>query len=456
MFLPSFCITPFPVLIHLPHTGLAMNPPLPTHKAKEAAFLLLEALDFHKALDFEGEKLISTDYLFGPARGQMFGVLVCEDKAGNEVILKAFSGQYDGAWIIPGWVGPVADPGAYEQIVKNHDAQLHEMTDLINGGDAVDRPSLVQKRKELSQVVLQQLYSLYQFRCIDGTTKTFADIFGTKLPPTGTGDCCAPKLLHWAFTHTLHPISIFEFYYGKPNRSLSREHKAFYGPCDDKCLPLLKHMLALDIVYCDATLLVVNKEGGLLSVPGRGEDKQDCVESRVRRLFTSAPKQCAVHRLDMDTSGLLLLALDKETHKLLSLQFMRQEVKKEYVALLEGVIRKPEGEVKLPFRLDVEHRPYQTYDEQQGKWGTTLWKKIRVESSPSGLVTRVHFTPLTGRTHQLRLHSSHPKGIGHAIVGDRLYGTGKEGDRLCLHASYLSFSHPYTKEALSFTSPAPF
>ncbi len=433
-----------------------MNPPLPTQKAKAAALLLQDALDFHKALDYEGENLIATDYLFGPARGQMFGILVCEDKEGNEVILKAFSGQYDGKWIIPGWVGPVADPEAYGQVVNEHDARLHELTDLINGGDAVDRPSLVLKRKELSQVVLKQLYSLYRFRCIDGTTKTFADIFGTKLPPTGTGDCCAPKLLHWAFTHSLHPISISEFYYGKPNRSLSRKHKAFYDPCDDKCQPLLKHMLALDIVYCDTTLIVVNKEGGLLSVPGRGEDKQDCVESRVRRLFPCAPKQCAVHRLDMDTSGLLLIALDKETHKLLSLQFMRQEVNKEYVALLEGVIREPEGEVKLPFRLDVDHRPYQIYDEQQGKWGTSLWKKLRVESSPSGLVTRVHFTPLTGRTHQLRLHSSHPKGIGHAIVGDRLYGTGMEGDRLCLHASYLSFSHPHTKEKLSFTSPAPF
>ena len=433
-----------------------MNPPLPTHKAKEAALLLIEALDLYKTLDYEGERLISTDYLFGDAKGKIFGILVCEDKEGNEVVLKAFSGQYDGSWLIPGWVGPVADPFSHDQIVEENDELLHRLTDRINSEVSGDSLLLVQQRKALSQSVLQKLYSLYQFRCIDGSDKSFSGIFGSKMPPTGTGDCCAPKLLHWAFTHDLHPISMAEFYYGLPPRSGSRQHKVFYGPCDDKCQPLLKHMLGLDIVYCDASLLVVNKEGGLLSVPGRGEDKQDCVESRVRRLFPSAPKQCAVHRLDMDTSGLLVLALDKETHRRLSMQFMQQEVEKEYVALLEGVIKEEGGEVHLPFRLDVDHRPYQIYDEERGKWGTTIWKKVRVESSSVGMVTRIHFKPLSGRTHQLRLHSSHPKGIGHAIIGDRLYGTGKEGDRLCLHASFLSFIHPHTKEKLCFTSPVPF
>lgn len=433
-----------------------MNTPLPTQKAKEAALLLQEALDIHKALDYEGEKLVSTDHLFGPARGQMFGILICEDKEGNEIILKAFSGQYEGKWLIPGWVGPVVDPISFDQIVKNNDALLHELTEEIDCRETMNRKTLVQQRRSLSQSVLQELYNLYQFRCIDGSIKTFADIFGPKSPPTGTGDCCAPKLLQYAFTHALHPISMAEFYYGLPNRSGSKGHKAFYAPCDDKCQPLLTHMLGLDIVYCDASLLVVNKEGGLLSVPGRGEDKQDSVESRVRRLFPHAPRQCAVHRLDMDTSGLLVLALDKEAHRNLSMQFMQQEVEKEYVALLEGVIKEEGGQVHLPFRLDVNHRPHQIYDTEQGKWGTTVWKKLRVESSQTGLVTRVHFIPLTGRTHQLRLHSSHSKGIGHPIVGDRLYGTGKEGDRLCLHALFLSFCHPHTKGKLYFSLPAPF
>lgn len=452
----TFHLLSFQFSLNLANIERVMKSPLPTQRAKEAALLLQDALDLYKSLDYEGEQAVSTDYLFGPARGQMFGVLVCEDQRGNIVVLKAFSGQYDGIYLIPGWVGPVADPVAFNQVVTQSDALLHELTARIESGEYADTASLIQERKALSQSVLHKLYLLYQFRCIDGATKTFSDIFGTRNPPTGTGECCAPKLLHWAFTHDLLPISMAEFYYGKPNRSQSREHKGFYGPCDDKCQPLLKHMLGLDIIYCDTSLLVVNKTGGLLSVPGRGEDKQDCVESRVRRLFPSAPKQCAVHRLDMDTSGLLVIALTKESHRALSIQFMHQEVEKEYHALLEGVIKAKEGEISLPFRLDVERRPYQIYDEEQGKWGTTRWRKIRVESSAEGVVTRLHFTPLTGRTHQLRVHSAHPKGLGIPIVGDRLYGTGKEGDRLCLHASALSFLHPQTGEQLRFTSPAPF
>ncbi|HAF86286.1 MAG TPA: hypothetical protein DCG32_07990, partial [Sphaerochaeta sp.] len=141
-----------------------MKSPLPIQKAKEAALLLQEALDFHQALDFEGEKLISTDYLFGKARGQMFGILVCEDKEGNEVTLKAFSGQYDGAWLIPGWVGPVADPSSFDQIVRESNTLLHELTDKITWGKSVDSPMLVQQRKALSQSVLLELYSLYKFR----------------------------------------------------------------------------------------------------------------------------------------------------------------------------------------------------------------------------------------------------------------------------------------------------
>lgn len=433
-----------------------MNPPLPTRKAEEAALLLQAALDMHTCLDFEGAGTISTDYLFGPARGQMFGILVCEDASGNEVVLKAFSGQYAGNWTIPGWVGPVVDPRTYEKVALRHDTLIHTLTSQIEQSKAEEKPSLASQRKTLSQSILSELYGLYRFRCIDQKSIGLADVFGPRLPPTGTGDCCGPKLLHHAFCNQLHPVSMAEFFYGEPNRSRTKQHKAFYGPCDEKCQPLLRHMLGLDIVYADESLVVVNKEGGMLSVPGRGEEKQDCVETRVRRLFPKAPRQCAVHRLDMDTSGLLLLALDKETHRDLSLQFMHKKIEKEYQALLEGVVRQEEGEVHLPFRLDVEHRPYQIYDEEQGKWGTTVWKKLRVESFHGSLVTRVVFRPLTGRTHQLRLHSFHPKGIAHPIVGDRLYGTGKEGDRLCLHACSLSFIHPRSGEKLTITSSSPF
>lgn len=215
-------------------------------------------------------------------------------------------------------------------------------------------------------------------------------------------------------------------------------------------------MLALDIVYQDSHIIVVNKDAGLLSVPGKGPEKCDSVENRLRRLMPNLPLQCAVHRLDMDTSGLLILAKDKETHKRMNKQFSEKQVSKSYVALLEGVVRQEKGEISLPFRLDVDHRPLQIYDQQQGKWGTTRFQRVRVERSSDGsLATRILFFPLTGRTHQLRVHSAHEKGLGHPIKGDRLYGNGSQ-ERLYLHAKTLSFHHPITGQWMVFSTEDPF
>ena len=211
-------------------------------------------------------------------------------------------------------------------------------------------------------------------------------------------------------------------------------------------------MFDLDIIYQDSVIVVVNKPGGLLAVPGRGPDKQDCIVNRVRNLFRDCIPQPSVHRLDMDTSGLMVLALTTEAHKNLSIQFQNRTVKKQYIALLTGVVKDEKGEIKLPFRLDVANRPYQIYDPVHGKWGTTLWEKIAIKN----LQTRILFTPITGRTHQLRLHAAHPMGLGHPIVGDRLYGDGKPGEPLLLHASYLSFQHPHIDKTLCFESPPTF
>ena len=433
----------------------SMNTPLPTLRATHFAMLLQKDLDHCQTLDFENEGVISTDHLFGKGNGQMFGILVCTDKQEKEVVLKAFSGQYDGRWEIPGWVGSVCESQLFASIMEENNQQIHALTDQLQ--QKPKARELLLQRKELSLATLKRLNQLYRFRCIDQSIVTFADIFGEKLPPTGTGECCAPKLLHYAFSHDLHPVSMVEFYYGAPNRSKSRVHKAFYGPCDDKCKPLLKYMLGLDIVYCDEQMLVVNKSSGLLSVPGRKEEMKDCVEARVKRLFPHAPVQCAVHRLDMDTSGLLVLALQQDSHRNLSMQFMHKEVKKEYVALLEGVIKEQEGVIRLPFRLDVENRPHQIYDNQQGKWGITVWEKLRVETYEGvRLATRIRFKPQTGRTHQLRLHSAHEKGLGHPIIGDRLYGKEDPSTPLHLHAYKLVFTHPLTQERLCFTSEVPF
>lgn len=208
----------------------------------------------------------------------------------------------------------------------------------------------------------------------------------------------------------------------------------------------------LDIVYSDNKIVVVNKPSGLLSVPGKGPENQDCVVTRVQAMFPECRKFPTVHRLDMDTSGLLVLGLTARAVSDLMEQFRLRKVKKRYEALLEGVVEEEEGVIELAFRLDPENRPYQVYDPVQGKTGITHWRKIEIENGN----TRVEFTPHTGRTHQLRVHSAHPKGLGHPIIGDRLYGNGTGPGQLKLHARYLCFEHPKTKEKMEFDIPPTF
>ncbi len=208
----------------------------------------------------------------------------------------------------------------------------------------------------------------------------------------------------------------------------------------------------INIIHTDPLFVVVEKPGGLLSVPGRGPDKQDCVVNRIKSKFPHCISQPAVHRLDMDTSGLMVLALTKESHRNLSCQFQERLVQKRYVALLDGMVHDEAGEIRLAFRLDPANRPYQVYDPIQGKLGISRWRKMRLEKNQ----TRIEFFPLTGRTHQLRVHSAHKQGLGCPIVGDRLYGSGKLGDQLMLHAAALSFQHPGNDTILTFTTPAPF
>jgi len=208
----------------------------------------------------------------------------------------------------------------------------------------------------------------------------------------------------------------------------------------------------LNIVADFPTFIVVDKPAGLLSVPGRTPELQDCITERVKKLYPQTIPQPAVHRLDMDTSGLMVVAKTVEAHRALSIQFIGRNVEKKYVALLDGLVDEEGGTIELPFRLDPEARPQQVYDPVQGKMGVTHWRKLGIENG----LTRVEFTPVTGRTHQLRLHASHEKGLGSPIKGDRLYGVNVENERLCLHAFFLSFDHPETGERLTFMSAVPF
>ncbi len=206
----------------------------------------------------------------------------------------------------------------------------------------------------------------------------------------------------------------------------------------------------IKILHHDSEIVVINKPGGILAVPGRGPDKQDCAATRLRRHFPDMIDQPAVHRLDMYTSGLMVFAMSAEAHRFLSGQFEKRQVDKKYTAVVEGLLEETEGEIRLPYRLDPDNRPRQIYDPVHGRMGITKWRKIATE----GTTTRIEFIPLTGRTHQLRVHAAHPRpmGLGSPIVGDSIYGSGEDGDQMLLHASFLRFIHPNTSRMLEFQS----
>lgn len=318
-------------------------------------------------------------------------------------------------------------------------------------------------RKQNSNALQQWLFQGYQFLNQAGELKSLAAIFEKTVlqkPPAGAGDCAAPRLLQYAFQHGLKPISMAEFWWGATPPSDVREHLQYYPACRGKCEPILGHMLeglelednpmlqnmgedkTIEIIYEDEHLLIINKPSGLLSVPGKSVT--DSVATRMQLLFREATGPLVVHRLDMDTSGLMLIAKSREIHKLLQLQFIRRKVKKRYIALLEGLVEGEEGRIELPLMLDFLDRPRQMVSFEEGKAAVTDWKVIEKKDNQ----TLIHFYPLTGRTHQLRMHAAHHLGLHCPIVGDDLYGT--KDTRLHLHAEWMEFTHPVTKEKLAF------
>jgi len=425
-----------------------MNEILPSTIAKVYAKEIMYHMDTQQCLDYEGAKEISTQSLLRPYGGMMFGVLVAVDqKRGEIVTLKAFSGEIEQTSYIEGWVPPTYDEASYREVIASSAKKIEELTNA----------NRIQEAKQVSIETQHAIHSLHSFYTIDGEKRSLSQLCGDSSLPSGTGDCCAPKLLSEAFRRKLRPVSMVEFFYGETNRSQSKLSHTFYPPCDSRCALILPAMIKLDVLYVDEHIIVVNKPSSLLSVPGIGPDKQDCVVSRVKNLIPWSIASPSVHRLDMDTSGLLVLGLTKESQRSLSIQFMNREVEKSYIALLEGVVQRESGTISLPFRLDVDNRPYQILDEKKGKMGITDFERIRVEQyNETIMATRMKFTPHTGRTHQLRVHSSHPRGLGHPIIGDRLYGRKIDQERLMLHAANLSFTHPFTGKRMNFTTNAPF
>lgn len=329
---------------------------------------------------------------------------------------------------------------------------------------------LIKKERVERSVALQdRLFESYQFLNILGETKSLIPIFqhtALKKPPSGAGECAAPKLLQYAFQSDLKPIAMAEFWWGAPPNTAIRTHGNFYPACQGKCEPILGHMLkgielddnpllvnhgqdkSIEIVYEDEFILVINKPHDLLSVPGK--EIEDSVYTRIKDKYPSITGPLIVHRLDMATSGLMVIARNKIAYKLLQRQFLERSVSKTYTALLEGEIKKQKGRIELPLRLDVMDRPRQCVCFEHGKKSRTDW---RVDHIKEGR-TRITFKPITGRTHQLRVHAAHEKGLNAPIVGDDLYG--KLDSRLHLHATSITFTHPETKEIVTFETHVPF
>jgi tRNA pseudouridine32 synthase/23S rRNA pseudouridine746 synthase len=321
------------------------------------------------------------------------------------------------------------------------------------------------QRKTLSADLQNRIFTQYQFLNSELTPKSLLDIFADtalKTPPAGAGECAAPKLLHFAFQHNLTPLAMAEFWWGASPKSEIKKHQQYYPACTGKCQPILKHMLAgipldenplichygqgknVDIIYQDQDILIVNKPTEFLSVPGK--QISDSVYLRIKQQYPDATGPLIVHRLDMSTSGLMVLTLNSQANKYLQKQFILREVHKQYVALIEGLLLEDEGEINLPLRGDLYDRPKQIVCHQDGKKAKTFWQVL--ERYPDKNQTRVLLIPHTGRTHQLRVHCAHAQGLNMPIVGDDLYGT--LASRLHLHAQRLKIKHPISKEIMTF------
>ena len=389
-------------------------------------------------------------------QGKMFGVLVVEGG-----FLAAYSGLLAGRNDWTYFVPPVYDAQQPDGYFKQQE-QIISLTSHLSPLTS----------KQLSQELQTWLFHQYRLLNARGEVKDLVDIWQEyynrpkllqkyPLPPGGTGDCCAPKLLQYAYQQGLNPLCMAEFWWGAATKTELRQHLNYYPACRGKCKPILTWMLQgldvdpdpetlslqqmeLPVVYEDEWLLVVNKPSGLLSVPGR--IGQYSVETIMQERY---PDSMVVHRLDMGTSGLLIVAKTQDVYRALQEQFVKHQIRKKYLAVLEmnhssfniqHSTLPAKGRISLPLRPDPMNRPRQIVDLEHGKRAVTDYEFL------SDRV--VALWPQTGRTHQLRIHCAHPDGLGCPIVGDELYGTRQQGQRLMLHAAELWFRHPVTLEEI--------
>lgn len=329
--------------------------------------------------------------------------------------------------------------------------------------------ALKAERRNRSAALQQKLFQQFNFLNAKGETKNLCAIFEEtvqKTPPAGAGECAAPKLLQYAYLSELSPIAMAEFWWGESPKTEIRHHGYYYPSCRGKCEPILRHMLQglnvepapseryslsqnmPEILFEDQWLLVLHKPEGVLSVPGKSEEQS--IYSLLRARYPEATGPLVVHRLDMATSGLLLAAKTQEVHRHLQAQFENRSIKKRYIALLDGILPEEEGVIDLPICPDYLDRPRQMVNEELGKTAITRYQVMDRKNGQ----TRIAFFPLTGRTHQLRVHAAHPLGLNCPIVGDELYG--RKAERLYLHAEYLEFIHPVSGQRMVIEKKAEF
>ena len=349
--------------------------------------------------------------------------------------------------------------------IAEAEAKVKALTDEID--------LLREERRTRSAELQMALFREFKMLNANGQAKDLCEIFAAtpqRTPPAGAGECAAPKLLQHAYREGLRPLAMAEFWWGESPKGEVRQHGNYYPACNSKCKPILTHMMqGLDvepnpllgivppeprIIWEDEQMIVIDKPCGMLSVEGKSGVRS--VEEWARERYPHYDGPTIVHRLDQSTSGILVVAKTKEAHKALQSQFITHTARKSYIALLDGVIAQPKGTISLPMKLDYDHRPRQMVADD-GKSAITEYEVIEVQGSQ----TRVRFYPITGRTHQLRLHAAHSRGLNAPIVGDDIYGTGhtadcQDGKRLCLHSESLDITHPTTGQTMHFESKAEF
>lgn len=346
---------------------------------------------------------------------------------------------------------------------------------------------LKQLRKQLSDALQQWLFSQFRMLNQEGESKDLLEIFRDEalkeypqaaiatsriaalkmVPPAGSGECCEPKLLQYAYQHGYKPLQMAMFWWGESPKEEIRHHLQFYPACNGKCKPILHWMLPastfepeainlsiydkVETLYEDREIAVIHKPEGLLSVPGK-DAAQPSVYALMRRKYPEATGPLIVHRLDMATSGVLLIAKTEFAYHRLQQAFLNHQIQKKYVAIISGKEIPEKGIISLPLLPDYLNRPRQTVNHEQGKEAITEYEILeRIDGSH----LRIALYPKTGRTHQLRVHCAHQEGLNAPILGDPLYGNEKAA-RLHLHAEEITFEHPLTGKKITIKRKADF